>query len=93
MKALARGEQSVERAAIIPVELVNGPGRDRRLDQRLHEACVVSTPALLQPPGERIARVRELRQGQFEQIINLVLELSAVFHDALVSHRSRVAQN
>src|SRR6185369_8931488 len=76
---------------MVPIELVDGPCRDRRLRQRLDDVRVVTVPALLQSPGECIPRVGELIERQFEQLVDIFLE---VFHDLsmcllwLHSHRN-----
>lgn len=61
---------------MLPVELVYGPRRDGRLDQRPHEIRLVVTPALLQPPGECIAPGGELCQWEPVQLINILLKLA-----------------
>src|SRR6266404_7835751 len=64
---------------MLPVELVHGPRRDGRLDQRLHAIrlrFLISTPGLLQPSGECVARGRELCHWEPVQRINIILELA-----------------
>jgi len=86
MKALSCREQLAERAAMVPVKLVNSPRRDRRLGECLYKVRVISTPALLQPCSECIAGGDELRQRELEQLIHFLVELSTILHNALVSH-------
>src|SRR2546423_316158 len=64
---------------MIPVELVHGPRRDRRLDQGLHEDRVIAPPALLEPRCQCVACASELCQWEPEQSINIILELAPHF--------------
>src|ERR1700752_1700691 len=61
-KALTCSNQPVEYFTMFPVELVHSPGRDGRLDQRLYEIRLVTTPRLLQLRGECITRGGKLCQ-------------------------------
>src|SRR6267142_605379 len=61
---------------MIPVELIHGPRRDRRLGKRLHQNRLTAMTALLQPRSECVARGCELCQWEAEQSINIIAELN-----------------
>src|ERR1700730_2458336 len=75
-KALTSCDQPIEYLAMLPVELVHSPRRDRRLDQRLHAVSLVATSGLLQPHGQCLARSDELCQWEAKQRINIILEFA-----------------
>src|SRR5213594_2653071 len=87
-QALTGLDQPVECLAVLPVELVHCPRRDRGLAQRLHALRLVSAPALLQPRGQCVARTGERCQRDREQCINIIPE-RALRHRPSLSHLHR----
>jgi hypothetical protein len=75
-KALTCRNQSVECLAMLPVELVHSPRRNRRLYQRLHTIRLVATSALLQLGGKRVARGGEVCHRESEQSVKIILKLA-----------------
>src|SRR5262245_36598941 len=67
---------------MLPVKLVHGPCRDRRLGQCLYLVCFVAITGFLQPRREFITRAGEFCQREPEQRISVIVELASILRHA-----------
>jgi hypothetical protein len=63
---------------MLPIKLIYSPRRYRGLGERFHASSVIASAALLQPGGQRVACVRELRQWEDEEGIDVTLDVIVV---------------
>lgn len=64
-----RGEQGIDRIAIVTSDSIEGPDRHRRAPQRLHGSSLFSLPVRPQPTGKLVTRRHELSRVDLEQVV------------------------
>ena len=72
-ESFASRQKLFEGGSVLPIQLIDGPGRDRRFGQRFHAVRHLVSTGFFELGGKRVARGDELGRRQLKQPVDLLV--------------------